>query len=441
MASRHHFSAASYPATYRGREVETIVAAIRARKSILISGLAGMGKSHLVRFLASNENFRQRYFPKDSTDFAFFFVDCNAMNSQGEGSFYRTIITELRQQTGLETGHRLQGMTNAELLIALKACLDSLYQERITLVFILDRFDKFHRNEKLGRILDNLRHLRDYFARRISYVLAGRGEIDVASISEEFEDLLYYPAIIYLKPLAPADAEGSIERYEREYNVALDRQSKQKLIRYSGGYPRLLRAGCELVREGKVNLATGEAEVVRQLINEPHIQAICQKIWEGLSDKDQVALRLVPADSSAPKDHSLLLQHALVTIDQNGLAEIFCPLFEAFVRESAELGLSLQLAPPNKVQMGDKLVSLTPLEFSFLACLLETPEQIRAYDEIIEQVYPDVKVKRGVTPQALAAIVKRLREKIHVPGHDFIRNVRGVGYCLYAAPDTAKMQR
>ena len=440
MISDHHFSAASYPATYRQREAETIVAAIRARKSILISGPAGVGKSHLVRFLASNKDFKQHYFPEDGTDFAFFFVDCNAMDSD-EGSFYRTIVTELRRQTGLETDDRLQGITDAELLAALKGCLDSLYREQITLVFILDRFDKFHGHEKLGHILDNLRHLRDYFARRVSYVLAGRREIDVASVSEEFEDLLYHPSTIYLEPLAPADAEGTIERYEREYNVSFDRQSRQSLLRYSGGYPRLLRAECELLRDARVDLAAGEAGVVRQLLDEPHVQSICRKIWEGLSDEEQVALCLVLTDALAPADSSLLMRHGLVIAARDGLVKIFCPLFEAFVRENAELCLSLQLVSPNKVRRGGDLISLTSLEFSFLACLLETPDKVRSYDEIIAHVYPDVKVKRGITPQALAKIAERLRRKIRVPTHNFIRNVRGIGYCFTAAPDTAKKQR
>jgi len=115
-------------------------------------------------------------------------------------------------------------------------------------------------------------------------------------------------------------------------------------------------------------------------------------------------------------------------------------LFEAFVRKSGELNLLLQLVPPDKVQRGSNLISLTPLEFRLMACLLETPK-VRSYDEIIEQVYPDAKAKQGITPQALAAIVRRLREKIQVPEHNFIRNVRGIGYCFNAAPDTAKRQK
>jgi hypothetical protein len=441
MVPIYHFSAASYPATYRQREVETIVAAIRARKSLLVSGLAGMGKSHLMRFLISNEAFRQRYFPEDATDFAFFFIDCNAMDSEDERSFYRVVITELCQQARLETGDRLQGVTSEELLTALKGCLDSLYRERLTLVFVFDRFEKLYWSEKLGHILDNLRYLRDHFARRISYILAARGEIDIASLSEEFEDLLYHPSTLCLKPLTPTDAEGSIERYEREYNVAFDHQIKRKLISYSGGYPRLLRIACELAQEGKVDLSADDAEAVRQLLNDRRIQSVCQKIWEGLSGEDRATLRLMLTGASAPEDSSYLIRYGLVITAQVGQPKIFCPLFETFVRESEELGLTLQLVPPNKVLRGGQAIALTSLEFRFLTCLLEKPGRVRTYDEIIETAYPDVKMREGVTPQALAGLAKRVRKKVNVPGHNFIENVRGVGYCLNVEPGTAKRPR
>jgi hypothetical protein len=441
MVPIYHFSAASYPATYRQREVETIVAAIRARQSILVSGLAGVGKSHLMRFLVSNRSFRQHYFPKDAPDFTFYLFDCNAMDSEDERSFYRVVITELCQQARLEINNGLQAVTKEELLAALKRCLDNLYRRRLTLVFILDRFEKLYRSEKLGHILDNLRYLRDHFARRVSYILAARGEIDIASISDEFEDLLYHPATLHLRPLTPTDAEDSIERYEREHNATFNRQSKRTLISYSGGYPRLLRFACELVQEGKVNLAAEDTVAIRQLLNDRRIQGVCQKIWEGLSGEDRAALRFLLAGTSIPKAASSLMQYGLIIVDQIGQPKIFCPLFEAFVRESGKLSLTLQLAPPDKVLRGNEIISLTRLEFQFLACLLEKPDEVRLYDDIIEKAYPDVKTWEGVTSQALAGLARRVRKKINLPEHDFIQNVRGVGYRLNTGPSTAERQR
>ena len=103
--------------------------------------------------------------------------------------------------------------------------------------------------------------------------------------------------------------------------------------------------------------------------------------------------------------------------------------------------MTLQLVPPNKVLRGGQAIALTSLEFRFLTCLLEKPGRVRTYDEIIETAYPDVKMREGVTPQALAGLAKRVRRKINIQGHDFIENARGVGYCLNVGPGTAKRRR
>jgi DNA-binding winged helix-turn-helix (wHTH) protein len=442
MLPAYHFPAASYPATHRQREVEIIVAAVRARKSILISGPSGMGKSHLMRFLVSNQDFRRFYFPKDAANFAFFLFDCNALESEDERSFYRVVITELCQRAKLEIGNKLQGTTREELLISLKGCLDSLYREQLTLVFVFDRFEKLYQSPWLGHMLDALRYLRDHFAGHLSYILAARGKIDVASVSEEFEDLLYHPAVLYLKPLTMADAEVEIELYGREYDFTFDHQGKQKLISCTGGYPRLLQTACELAREGKINLAVDDAEVVQQLLNNPHIQNVCERILENLSDEGQADLRFVLMGLSPLKDNSSLVQYGLVTA-QVGQPKLFCPLFEAFVQGSkgTEMDLTLQIVSEGLVQRGTEVIHLSAGDFRFLRCLLEKPGEVCSYDDIIHMVYPREKVLEGVASQALTAMAKRVRGKINIPGYNFIENVRSVGYCIHLEPGTVKKQK
>jgi len=441
MAHSQHFSAASYPPTYRQLEVQPIVAAIRGHWSIVISGLAGAGKSHLMRFLASNEAFKAHYFGKDNTNLTFVFVDCNLMDERDEQGFYQGLIATLGQQCTLIGHVDLQGATDVELVLALKQYLDGLYREQLTVVFVLDRFEKFYQSGRLSYILDNLRYLRDHFARHISYILAVRGETDITSTSEEFEDLLYSPAIIYLKPLTPADAQDSIARYEREYDTTFDREEKRKLISYTGGYPRLLQTVCDLAREGRVDLGADDAEIVRKLSDAPQIQNACRKIWEGLTSKDRAILRLVALGISTLKDDSLPVRYGLVHTVPGSQPRIFCPLFETFVRENQDLNFTLQLVPPNKVLRGTDVIQLAPLETNFLACLLEDPGQVCLYDDIIAQVYPKATAAEGVSPQALAGLAKRVRRKINLPGYNLIENVRGIGYLLNLAPGTARKQR
>lgn len=433
--------AAFYPPTYRQLEVQTIVAAIRGRWSVVISGLAGAGKSHLMRFLAWNESFKRHYWAQDAAQLAFFFVDCNAIDELDEHSFYRGVTAALGQQSPLLRDIPLSGSSSEELLVALQGRLTDLYREHLTLVLILDRFEKLNRSAKLSYILDGLRYLRDYFARHISYVLAVRGETDITSISEEFQDLLYSPAVVYLKPLVPADAQDSIERYEKEYNLVFDQPVRHRLISYTGGYPRLLQVACDLTREGRVDLAAADAETIAQLSHAPQIETVCQKIWEGLASKDRATLRQVAAGGSMFETDSLPARYGLIQVTPGGRPRIFCPLFEIFCQENRDLNLTLELIPPNKVLRGIEVIQLAPLEINFLACLLENPGQVCLYDDIVARVYPEAIITAGVSAQALAGLARRVRSKINLPGLDLIENVRGVGYLLNLAPDKAKKPR
>ena len=114
--SRHHFTAADYPATYRQREVEIIVEKIRAHVSLIISSLGGGGKTHLAQFLVANQAFKQHYFSNDADDFAFFLFDCNAVATDDEKDLLRMMVVELGEQAGLETNEWLRGQTRAELI-------------------------------------------------------------------------------------------------------------------------------------------------------------------------------------------------------------------------------------------------------------------------------------------------------------------------------------
>jgi DNA-binding winged helix-turn-helix (wHTH) protein len=265
--------------------------------------------------------------------------------------------------------------------------------------------------------------------------------MDIASASDEFGDLLYDPATLYLTPLTEADAEVLIEHYEQERNVTFDSQSKRRLVRYGSTWPRLLKNACDVAREGKVDLKADCRDAVQQLLSDRRIRSTCCKIWSGLSDEDQNDLRLVLAGTPVPEDSSPLMRYGLVTVDHHGQPQVFSSVFEAFVQKHERIVPLLRLIPPNKVQRGIEIILLTPLEYRFLECLFEKPSIVRTYDEIIEHVYVDAKVKEGVTSQALATLATRLRKKINPPGHNYIDNVRGVGYDINGGPGTAGKPR
>lgn len=437
--SGHHFTAAGYPAIYRQREVEIIVEKIRAHASLIISSLGGGGKTHLVQFLVANQAFNQHYFSNDADDFAFFLFDCNAVAPDDEKGLLRMIIIELGEQAGLETSKWLHGQTYAELVNGLKGCLNSLYREGLTLIFIFDRFEKLLPSPHLSQTLDTFRFLRDHFGRRIVYILVNRlthGSREIPGASGEFDDLLAHPPILCLPPLSQPDAELSIDLYEKERGVTFDTASREQLLYFSGGFPRLLRAACEVWHQKQIDPTGDETAIIQQLLTGGRVREVCRSLWADIPQSGQRNLRYLVARTPADAQDTFLAQYELVKADKTGQLQIFSPVFAAFVDQQDGAGMTFGLIPPNEVQINGRIIRLTLREYRFLDALWKKSGQVVSYDNIIDAVYSDIKVREGIKPAALASIAKLVRKKINVlPNHECIVNARGIGYRLNLEPD------
>lgn len=430
-SSRHHFTASDYPPSYRQQEVEIIVQKIRARESLIVSSLGGSGKTHLVQFLVANQGFRQHYFRDDTNDFDFFLFDCNAVAPNNTASLLRIMIAELGEQAGLEVGDRLRSQTNEEFIIALKACLNDLYREGLKLVFVFDRFEKLLPSSTLSHTLDSLRFLRDHFARRISYLLVCRGEPAIPGVSNEFDDILAHPPILYLPPLSHADAELAVTLYEKERGQSFDVVSREWLIRLSGGFPRLLRAACDAWRLAQITPTAGEEPIIRRLLTSDRVREVCAALWNEIPSVGQRTLHYLVA-GELTQDNPFLVRYNLVRIDDAGRPRVFCPLFAAFVSEWGTPTFTFDLYPPSGLRIDDTTITLTPHEYRFVEVLWRKPGEVVPYDALITAIYPEERERRGVTPAALAGLARRVRNKINVvPDHQFIENVRGIGYVLH----------
>jgi hypothetical protein len=437
---KYHFTAASYPASYRQREAAIIVQKIRARESLLISSLAGSGKTHLMQFLVANQGFKQRYFSDRSEQFRFVLFDCNAVIPDAVG-FFRMLIAELVVQTGLEIENHLRSQSLEGLIVITKECLNQLYSDDLTLVCVFDRFEKLLVNPHLPDILDTLRSLRDYFGRRISYIIAGRGVQNIHHLSQEFDDLLgafddllLAPPVLYLGPLSQADAELSVTLYAKERGGVFDAVSRAWVIRLSGGHPRLLRALCEIWRQDWSTATADEAFIVEEALRSRRVSDACQALWEDISLSDQQVLQRLAAAELVQDIGGLLLQQGLVQVDAAGQLRLFCPIFAAFVRIRGKPIFTFELNPPSSVRIGAARIYLTPQEYRFVEALWKTPGDVVLNDDILAAIYPE----ETRFARELPGLVRRVRSKINViPSHEFIVNVRGVGYLLDVRLHTA----
>lgn len=74
---------------------------------------------------------------------------------------------------------------------------------------------------------------------------------------------------------------------------------------------------------------------------------------------------------------------------------------------------------------------LSPAQYRLLTTLLDARGQVVSREEIVRAVWPDEDV-RGISEQAIDALVRRLRERLAEldPHHEYIVTVRGHGFRL-----------
>jgi hypothetical protein len=445
------YKEAFFPPDYREVDVKKIMDAIYKLRSVSIVGLAGMGKSNVVRFIVSHPEVKKRYLRDKAENFVFIHVDCAGPGCDNERGIYAEILYQLREQMGLEDISYLEPNDTRQLQRALRKQVSSI-DSRLNLAIILDYFDEAYL--RLGKGFFNyLAHLRNSRQRgNISYIIATRRRLGhLYELQELLDD------VCWIGPLSYSDAMGSIRRDEQRLGQVFSAAEKDKLIAYTGGHPGFLKNACELLKGGEIDLAGPEDEVMDQLLRTDAIRNLCEELWNDLTSEEKRVLISeagnIPAaglmDGAAAQ---YLKQSGLLVEAEDRKATIFCKLVETFVREleTTEVkkivqeleagrvkGLSIIAVPPNKVQVetpaGTAETTLPPFLFRLLGCLTEERGKVYTKDEIATKVYG---YGEDVSDQAVAQLVKRLRkridplvrEMINEPTYTCIENIRGVGY-------------
>jgi hypothetical protein len=249
----------SYPSSYRGREVQYILSAVRAGDCASVIGLSGAGKSNLLGFIA------HRLSGPDLPEFAL--VDCNRLASPTAQAFLALVASAL----AVEAAPAWPGVSEMESI--LQARLDQ-YQHGLCL--LIDRFDALP-PEELASLAGNLRSLRDAFKYSLTFVIAARRPL--SPVSELAE--LFYAHTLWLGPLAPQDARWSAAQYMARLGLDWPEDRLEKLVDLSGGYPSLLRACCEAH-------AQGAALEVGSLSAHPAVRRRVDEFWRGLPSQEDL---------------------------------------------------------------------------------------------------------------------------------------------------------
>ena len=373
-----------YPTTYRQHHVQRIFQAVRAGESAAVVGLSGAGKSNLLGFMANRA-------AQDFSNHRFVLVDCNRLNPGSTNpadfasvnqAFYRLCLRALSAQPA---------STNIDAFEAMEVAIGQVLGGTEKLTLLIDRFDRVlapHTPDPSTQpnlpntpvdLFNNLRALRDAFKFKLTYVISTRHALSDASELAE----LFHAHTVWLGALSPSDAEWNVQRYAKRIGVAWGDEVAQKLIKFSGAYPALLRASCEAYATGTTlsQAALNDSEAVRARVHE---------FW---------------ADQPAEAE-----------IEKSGLTSN--PMLFA--------GRPIQQAP-----VVINTSNLTAKEHALLQYLQAHPNEVCEKDEIIRAVWSEDQVfMRGVRDDSLAQVVRRLREKIETNPSEpqLILTVPGRGY-------------
>jgi DNA-binding winged helix-turn-helix (wHTH) protein len=401
-------------------------------RSITISGLAGMGKSNVVRFIVSHPQVRPQYLKERAGDYALLHVDCAGLADDSEAEILSEIAAQLRYEQLSVGAAQAPGIRRAlkEQILGLDPDLN--------LVLILDYFDEVA--QRLERPFYNyLFHLRNSRPRaNLMYVFAARRPLGYL---HELQELLDDGCIV--GPLDHRDALDSIRRDEARLGCVFDALQRERLVACTGGHPGLLKNASELLGSGQVDARLPAGELARQLLGSAKVSSLCQELWQDLTPDEQNVLFNVARGVPLPQARA---DASVAYLEQSGILDksggMFGPLFEAFVRD--KLGdynrVHIEAVFPNQAHLksptGEELVALSPKLFALLLALAEARGQVLSSDELVSRVYGDEAL--GVSDAALSQLVKRLRSALNPaarrllddPTFTCVETVRDVGYRL-----------
>ena len=324
----------AYPADYRQSEVQFISAAVQAGECVSVVGLSGSGKSNLAGFLANRSPLTA---PRSSL------IDCNRLTEPSpEAFFYLT-----RRTLG-------DAQPSSDEYQALEAAIDRhLTQQPEGLCLLLDRFDIL--SSSSPALYGNLRSLRDAFKYKLTYIIFTRKLLDPRTELAE----LFFGNTLWLGPLSDSDARWNITRYAQRKGITWDETTVQGILRFSWGYPSLLRAVCEACSEGT-------PLEPRSLAEHPAIKRRVEEFW---------------ADQPGDED----------------------------LRRSGLAGQPVLCA--GRTSLADQ--QLTAKEHLLLEYFCQHPGQVCEKDDLIRAVWPEDRIyERGIRDDSLAQLIRRLREKI-----------------------------
>lgn len=448
-----------YPCVTREHESADLFGFISRLEPCSLIGISNVGKSTLMRLLCDPE-VQRRHLGANAERLALIYIDCNRMLEMSDQGFYELVLRCTLDQFA-ELGER--GSLKASVRAAYEALVSPpspfhvplSFNQAITaltsqpdrqLVFLFDEFDSPLAQIE-GRLLLNLRALRDQYPGCLTYVTATdrrlseiRNDEEVAEFNELFAHHRYY-----LGPLNTTDARCFIADFTRREPVTFDETDIAFILEWSGGHPGLLEAVCR-----ELGAVTGQPtrdpiqnriihrQVAERLPSSLNVRSECTKIWRNLDPSEQAALLALGAPGQQ------IDAAALASLEQKGVLcgnqeepRLFARAFSEFVQRQRLLQRTETRGIVVDVDAGEVYVDgrptppLTNLEYRLLLLLYGHMGKICDKYQVVQAVWGEAYLDE-VDDARIEKLVSRLRQKIEPDPMNprYLLTIRGRGYRL-----------
>ncbi len=455
----------SFEATFRAKEVASLVDWMRAGVSGSVVGLPGAGKSNLLGFLSHRPDVIAQCLgstPQAAPlELVIAMVDLNDLPSDDTATFYRVILRSLYEagdQLGamdpslfdaVETLYRKVEKEPDPFLSqsALREALLSFENRGARLVLVLDPFDHFCRTAP-KRVLDNLRGLRDAFKATLVYIVGLGCELayirDPAELGELYSVL--DSRVCWLGPMTRPDARHGIMRIAQATGKSFSQEHIERLIDLTGGYPALLRAASLWLAQAVP--APETAAWGDDLLADSTLQTRLNDIWQALTGEERAALFALqmalemeqPERAESLRQIETKYESVLAQLQLKRLCaqtdsdwQLFSPLFARFVggMQGVAAGKIWREPDTNRFFRGETgLTDLSDQDRRLLRHFLDHSQVGYSVDELIDAVWEG---SEGVNNWLVQQAIRHLRKQIELnPAQpSYLVTERGVGYRFF----------
>lgn len=351
------------PTHYREEVLQPLFKYIKSGESFYVVGAPSVGKTRLMDFIMGDDSdalwagedvdrdwVKSKYLGEDIASKIWLVrVDMNRMRHENDWAFQ---FYELLLNTLLLTCNRCVSMDKVETLRVDLAALDSqviqskdtlmahrLFEMAVNMIcqsyniqicFLFDEFDDTYQTMQ-RELFSQLRAIRDANKYRLTYILFLRNlpeKLRSPKDNESFYELISRN-MLGLGPYSAMDSFHIIGQLEKRRDHELNKENREWVWNNSGGHPGLIQALFAFVKEN--SLTTAQKQNPEWLVKQEIIREEFRKIWNGLLDEEQDALKKIAQGDQKSVSFStgtLLLGKGIVKT--SGI--LFSPLFEYWIR-------------------------------------------------------------------------------------------------------------